>query len=151
MRCILSLIILLILTLHVACYGAWCMVLCFVFCGIRGFFQVRRFLAARPELFATDAATLAKNFENQEAFSIQCSVSRSAFSILHQLPVTSYQLKVTMLPHHIANIQFTNSNSNVSRFKTQDHLPCNQLSVARCTSTCLHSTPPHPAFEEWDV
>jgi hypothetical protein len=95
------------------------MVLCFVFCGIRGFFQVRRFLAARPELFDTDAATLAKNFERQEAFSIQCSVSRSAFSILHQLPVTSYQLKVTMLPH----CQYPVYQFKFECFKIQDSRP----------------------------
>ena len=34
-------------------------------------FQVRRYLAARPELFATDAATCARNFEDQEAFNFQ--------------------------------------------------------------------------------
>ena len=35
-----------------------------IFLRIR--FQVRRYLAERPELFATDAETYANNFEEQE-------------------------------------------------------------------------------------
>ena len=47
--------------------------------------QVRRYLAARPELFATDAASVARNFEQQEACSLQ------SFSVQSQGHLTNSQ------------------------------------------------------------